>query len=246
MRNNPFTLSQYYPMNNNDDSRRIQCQQMIQQNHEIKKEDINTLREFGVESDSTLTGILCYNDRMDYYNDYGLVLCANDKGANTNESVHVSVENENQPSNHLLELDIKSGTSYIVTLQLWINYKGSGKWEGNELYLINIEESTRKFRLPFKNIVERECYGLKIVQDRIVYQIEDGMNLKRFFRDEFWFIAVSYFVSLWILRVINKIFKNKQTSGPNDELLNNGTKSQCQTANKGERDTTLGDPKQDG
>ena len=92
-----LTLSQNYPENNGD-YRLIQCRKMIQENHNIDKADINSMREFSRESDMTLSGILCYTDRMDYYNDYGLVLCNNDQ-----QSVHVSVENRNQASNHLLE-----------------------------------------------------------------------------------------------------------------------------------------------
>ena len=243
----PWKLS-YYP-DNNGDSRLIKCSKMIYENHGINLENINSITEFTTETNMKLKGILCYTDRMNYGIDYGLVLCNNYEYENMDKSLRVAIENDHQPSNHLLELDMIAETSYIVTLQLWINYKGNGRWEGNEVYLINVEESTKKFEIPSADPEngDEECYGLKVIQDRIVYEIEDGMNLKRFFVNEFWFIVVSYFVSLWILRVINTIFERKKTSKSNNLNSNDVNKLKKGTTDAGERGSTLlRDPRQDG
>eukprot|EP01084_Bolivina_argentea_P086295 155980_1 len=230
----PFKLLQYYPTYKSD-SRLMQCNTLIQNDHNLGAENVNKLIELAPD-DSTqqlkANGILCYTERISYDYEHGLVLCNNYKYIN-DEYVTVVVETKEQ--RHLVKLDMKADTSYIVTLQLWINYKGNGKWEGNEVNVINIEEmKSKQFKIRTFNEDECEsCYGLKVIQDRIVYEIEDGMNLKRFFINEFWFILVAYLISLIVLRGINWMFENKSSA-------NNITKT-CkakETTDDGENDST--------
>ena len=133
----------------------------------------------------------------------GIVLCHQPINANDLPSITLSWTNNaqaNHPQVCQIGWTLKPNTTLTVRFQLYINMKGAGtlgrEWEGNTLEIGNIEESSYPTRIPNSDNDQDECYGIRVLQNRMVYETLDGFDLTNFFT---WFASTAGSVYTFML-----------------------------------------------